>query len=100
MTQLFDLTLAGREAAAVPETGEAAARDYAIVRQTLERISDTWRDQPALEDLAREAGLQPIQLQRVFSRWAGLTPKQFLQAITLDHARDLLRDAASILETS
>ncbi|WP_430513845.1 methylated-DNA--[protein]-cysteine S-methyltransferase [Pannonibacter phragmitetus] len=100
MTQLFDLNLAGREAAAVPETGEAAARDYAIVRQTLERISDTWRDQPALEDLAREAGLQPIQLQRVFSRWAGLTPKQFLQAITLDHARDLLRDAASILETS
>ena len=47
---------------------------------------------PALETLAAEAGLDPIQLQRVFSRWAGITPKQFIQAITLDHARALLRE--------
>lgn len=81
-------------------TGEDAARDYQVVRETLERITETWRDQPQLDDLARQVGLQPIQLQRVFSRWAGLTPKQFVQAITLDHARALLRDAASILDTS
>lgn len=81
-------------------TGEDAARDYKVVRETLERITETWRDQPQLDDLARQVGLQPIQLQRVFSRWAGLTPKQFVQAITLDHARALLRDAASILDTS
>jgi AraC family transcriptional regulator, regulatory protein of adaptative response / methylated-DNA-[protein]-cysteine methyltransferase len=39
-------------------------------------------------------------LQRLFSRWAGLTPKAFLQALTLDHARAMLKDSASILETS
>ncbi|MEJ8474974.1 methylated-DNA--[protein]-cysteine S-methyltransferase [Roseibium algae] len=80
--------------------GSEAATDYRFVRQTLERITMTWREQPSLEQLAKEVDLQPIQLQRVFSRWAGLTPKQFLQAITLDYAKALLRDAASVLEAS
>lgn len=80
--------------------GEEAEQDYRVVRQTLERISGSWRDQPGLDALAVEVGLQPIQLQRVFSRWAGLTPKQFLQAITLDHAKALLRDSASVLDAS
>lgn len=74
--------------------------DYDVVRRTLQAISERWRDQPQLEDLASEAGVQPIQLQRVFSRWAGLTPKQFLQAVTLDHARALLKRSATVLETS
>jgi len=39
-------------------------------------------------------------LQRLFTRWAGLSPKAFLQAVTLDHARTLLRDSASILDTA
>lgn len=80
--------------------GPEAENDYKVVRRTLERITRDWRDQPSLEDLAREVDLQPIQLQRVFSRWAGLTPKQFLQAITLDYAKSLLRDSASVLDTT
>ncbi|MHC5655639.1 methylated-DNA--[protein]-cysteine S-methyltransferase [Stappia sp.] len=79
---------------------EQACRDYEIVRRTLRAITESWRSQPGLDVLAREAGVQPIQLQRVFSRWAGITPKQFLQAITLDHARDLLRRSATVLETT
>ncbi|WP_037546272.1 methylated-DNA--[protein]-cysteine S-methyltransferase [Stappia stellulata] len=74
--------------------------DYDVVRRTLQAITERWRDQPQLEELAAEAGVQPIQLQRVFSRWAGLTPKQFLQAVTLDHARALLKSSATVLETS
>lgn len=84
---------------ALPVAGEAAG-DYEVVRRTLQFITETWRDQPDLEEIARHAGLQPIQLQRVFSRWAGITPKQFLQALTLDHARALLKDAASVLDTT
>lgn len=80
--------------------GEEANENYAVVRQTLERITTDWREQPNLETLAADVGLQPIQLQRVFSIWAGLTPKQFLQAITLDHAKALLRDAATVLDAS
>jgi len=78
----------------------SALEDYRVVQKTLQGISENWREQPSLEELAHSVGLQPIQLQRVFSRWAGITPKQFLQAITIDHARGLLQDSASILEAS
>ena len=74
--------------------------DYERVRSVLANLTENWRDQPSLEDLARPVGLEPEQLQRLFSRWAGLTPKAFLQALTLDHARAMLKDSASILETS
>ncbi|MBG6174401.1 AraC family transcriptional regulator of adaptative response/methylated-DNA-[protein]-cysteine methyltransferase [Labrenzia sp. EL_208] len=99
MTKAIDLSslTPGPEPISV---GEEAAENYAVVRQTLKRITEDWREQPTLEQLAKEARLQPIQLQRVFSRWAGLTPKQFLQAITLDHAKALLRDSVSVLDAS
>ncbi|MBN9673136.1 methylated-DNA--[protein]-cysteine S-methyltransferase [Roseibium aggregatum] len=99
MTRALDLS----KLSANPEPisiGEEAAGNYTVVKRTLERITTDWRDQPSLEQLAKEAGLQPIQLQRVFSRWAGLTPKQFLQAITLDYAKAMLRASESVLDTS
>jgi AraC family transcriptional regulator of adaptative response/methylated-DNA-[protein]-cysteine methyltransferase len=76
------------------------ARDYALVKKTLAFITENWRDQPSLDTIAEEAGLSPHHLQRLFTRWAGLSPKAFLQAVTLDHARGLLRDSASILDAS
>ncbi|AXS38825.1 methylated-DNA--[protein]-cysteine S-methyltransferase [Breoghania sp. L-A4] len=87
----------GKSLAADPEI---SARDYQTIRKTLEFITHTWRDQPGLDEIAAAAGLSPAHLQRVFTRWAGLTPKQFLQAITLDHARELLRGAASVLDAT
>ena len=78
----------------------APPTDYAVVRDTLEFVTENWRDQPSLETIAGEAGLSPGHLQRVFKRWAGISPKEFLQAITLDHARALLRESASILDAS
>jgi AraC family transcriptional regulator of adaptative response/methylated-DNA-[protein]-cysteine methyltransferase len=77
-----------------------AATDYAMVRNTLEFITGNWREQPTLEEISEQAGLSPGHLQRVFKRWAGISPKEFLQAITLDHARGLLRESASILDAS
>lgn len=74
--------------------------DYAIVRDAIEFISRGWREQPSMEQIAAHVGMQPMALQRLFTRWAGLTPKGFLQAVTLDHARRLLADSASVLETS
>ncbi len=64
--------------------------DYDLVRKTIERISLDYRAQPSLEDIASDIGVTPGRLQKTFSRWAGLTPKAFLQAVTLDHARRLL----------
>ncbi len=83
----------------VPDTARGRD-DYEIVRRTIEMISDRWRDQPSLDDLAAHVGLSPLALQRLFSRWAGLSPKSFLQAVTLDHARSLLDASASVLDAS
>jgi AraC family transcriptional regulator of adaptative response/methylated-DNA-[protein]-cysteine methyltransferase len=82
------------------ETLSTPARDYEVVKKTLAFIHENWREQPSLEAIAEQAELSPTHLQRLFTRWAGLSPKAFLQAVTLDHARTLLRDSASILDTA
>jgi AraC family transcriptional regulator, regulatory protein of adaptative response / methylated-DNA-[protein]-cysteine methyltransferase len=74
--------------------------DYDVVRRCIEKISLDYRDQPSLETLAAEVGETPTGLQKLFTRWAGLSPKAFLQAVTLDHARKLLDQGMPLLETS
>ena len=76
------------------------ADDYAIVRQVIELLSQAWRDQPSLETIAAHVGMEPTRLQKLFTRWAGLSPKAFLQAVTLDHARLLLEQSATVLDTT
>lgn len=78
----------------------AAADDYDIVRRAIAHIRGHWRDQPEIEQIAEAAGVTPAELHHLFRRWAGLTPKAFLQALTLDHARRLLRDSASVLDAT
>jgi AraC family transcriptional regulator of adaptative response/methylated-DNA-[protein]-cysteine methyltransferase len=77
-----------------------AAADYDIVRRAIAHIRGRWRTQPEVEEIAEAAGVSPTDLHHLFRRWAGLTPKAFLQALTLDHARMLLRNSASILDAS
>ena len=74
--------------------------DYAVVRQVIEHLSETWREHPSLEAIAARVGMEPTRLQKLFTRWAGLSPKAFLQALTLDHARDLLAQSATVLDTA
>ncbi len=75
--------------------------DYETVRQVIELITEDYRDQPSLETIATRLSQSPTQLQKTFTRWAGLSPKAFLQAVTLDHAKRLLRqEAMPLLETS
>lgn len=85
---------------AVPIRLRDAADDYEVVRRTLAFISDHWRRQPSVEEMAEHVGLSAGHLHHLFRRWAGLTPKDFLQAITLDAARRLLRDEATVLDTA
>jgi AraC family transcriptional regulator of adaptative response/methylated-DNA-[protein]-cysteine methyltransferase len=75
--------------------------DYDTVRRVIELISEEYRDQPSLEVIAARLNQSPTQLQKTFTRWAGLSPKAFLQAVTLDHAKRLLRqEEMPLLETS
>ena len=78
----------------------AAAEDYDVVRRAIAHIRGHWREQPDIETIAEAARVTPTELHHLFRRWAGLTPKAFLQALTLDYARNLLRDSASVLEAT
>ena len=51
-------------------------------------LASNWRTQPEIEEIAEAAGVTPTELHHLFRRWAGLTPKAFLQALTLDSARN------------
>src|SRR5580700_7028235 len=85
---------------AKPGTQNAALRDYDSVRRAIAFISERWRTQPTIEAMAEASSLTPDELHHLFRRWAGLTPKGFMQALTLDHAKNLLRDSASVLDAA
>jgi AraC family transcriptional regulator of adaptative response/methylated-DNA-[protein]-cysteine methyltransferase len=74
--------------------------DYETVRRAIEFIATEYQRQPSLAEVADAAGLSPAELETLFRRWAGLTPKAFLQAVTLDRARRLLAEGASLLDAS
>jgi len=77
-----------------------AAADYDVVRRAIAHIRGNWRSQPEIDTIANAAGVSATDLHHLFRRWCGLTPKAFLQALTLNHARDMLRASASVLETA
>jgi AraC family transcriptional regulator, regulatory protein of adaptative response / methylated-DNA-[protein]-cysteine methyltransferase len=74
--------------------------DYERIRRIVAFISERWREQPSLEDIAAHVGLSTTHVHHLFRRWCGLSPKAFLQAITLDNAKALLADSASVLDTT
>jgi AraC family transcriptional regulator of adaptative response/methylated-DNA-[protein]-cysteine methyltransferase len=84
--------------AGTPNTGPV--EDYDRIRRAIAYISQHWRRQPSLEEIAGHLGLSVSHLHHLFRRWAGITPKAFLQAVTLDRARTLLRQSATILDAS
>lgn len=70
---------------------------YERIAKVIRYMDANHREQPDLATLAREAGLNPHHFHRVFSEWAGVTPKDFLQCITLAHVRPALRAGESVL---
>lgn len=75
--------------------------DYRIVSDVIALLTEDYQSQPSLEAIARRIGFDPTELQKTFTRWAGLSPKAFLQAVTIDHAKRLLREEnMPLLETS
>ncbi len=77
-----------------------ASRDYERIEQAINFLADNRRDQPTLNEVASEINLSEFHFQKIFKRWAGLSPKQFLQCITLENAKDMLQQDHSLLETS
>ncbi len=76
------------------------ARDYARIEAAILYLEEHFRDQPSLDEVAREVGLSPHHFQRLFRRWAGVSPKRFGQLLTLEHAKAQLEASASILDAA
>jgi AraC family transcriptional regulator of adaptative response/methylated-DNA-[protein]-cysteine methyltransferase len=76
------------------------AEDYARVKRAIEFVHANWREQPSLSRIAAHVGLSPGHFHQLFTRWAGLSPKAFVQALTLAEARVLLRRSASVLDAA
>ena len=73
---------------------------YGRMADALSHLGDTWRDWPDLAECARAVGLSPHHFQREFTRWAGISPKQYQAALAHAEAGDLLRQGASLLDAS
>lgn len=77
-----------------------AANDYARIEKAIEYLADNYRCQPSLKAVARHVGLSEFHLQRLFRRFAGISPKRFVQYLTAGHARALLANNRNVLEAS
>ena len=79
------------------QSAAASDRDYDRVERAIRYIAANRLEQPSLDEVADAMGLSPFHAQRVFSRWAGLSPKRFLGLLTIEHAKALLRSSESVL---
>ena len=73
---------------------------HALIARAIDHIGKEVSEQPSLEELSASVGLSPAHFQRVFSQWAGVSPKRYQQYLTLDHAKRLLADRFTLLDTA
>ena len=74
--------------------------DYRRIEKALRYIEENAFKQPVLAEIADEIGMSPYHLQRTFTRWTGISPKRFLQAVTVERARKLLLDSRPTLDAA
>ena len=74
--------------------------DYLRIEQAILYLENHYKDQPSLEELAANIGLSEYHFQRLFTRWAGVSPKRFLQFLTKEGAKELLDRSENLLDTT
>lgn len=74
--------------------------DYLRIEQAIQYLENHYKDQPSLEEVAASIGLSEFHFQRLFTRWAGVSPKRFLQFVTKENAKDLLDQAENLLDAT
>jgi AraC family transcriptional regulator of adaptative response/methylated-DNA-[protein]-cysteine methyltransferase len=77
-----------------------ALLDYQRIKKAIEFITEHAAEQPQLEPIAAHVHLSPYHFQRLFLRWAGISPKKFLQYITLEHSKKRLRSGNNLAEVA
>lgn len=81
-------------------SGRPGRADYIVVERAIRFIETHARQQPSLALIADHVGTSESHLQRLFTRWAGISPKRFLQYLTHEHCRQLLRESRSLLDAT
>jgi AraC family transcriptional regulator of adaptative response/methylated-DNA-[protein]-cysteine methyltransferase len=79
---------------------EQLSREYVMVEKALVYVDEHAQRQPDLKEIAAAVGMSEFHFQRLFTHWAGISPKRFLEFITRERARDLLDRSATILQTT
>lgn len=74
--------------------------DYVRIEKAIRYLDENFHRQPSLAEVAQAVGLSEYHFQRLFRRWAGISPKRFLQFLTAEHAKQLLRDSRSTLDVA
>jgi AraC family transcriptional regulator, regulatory protein of adaptative response / methylated-DNA-[protein]-cysteine methyltransferase len=82
------------------ETLSQAAIDYARIERALQFLNDNYLRRPTLDEVSAHIHLSRFHFERLFQRWAGTSPKRFLQCLTKEHAKALLRESVSLLDTA
>ena len=77
-----------------------ACDPYRRIEQAIQFLEGSFRNQPSLDEIAASVHLSKYHFQRLFKRWAGVTPSQFLQYLTIEYAKARLNEAQSILDTT
>lgn len=76
------------------------SKDYERIEKVIRYLEKEWPNQPDLNQVATVVGLSPFHLQRLFKRWAGVSPKRFLQYLTVEHAKRRLKESRSVLDSA
>jgi AraC family transcriptional regulator of adaptative response/methylated-DNA-[protein]-cysteine methyltransferase len=76
------------------------AMDYARIERALRFLNGNYLRQPTLDEIAAHVHLSPFHFERLFQRWAGTSPKRFLQYLTKEHAKTILQDSRSLLDAT
>lgn len=71
--------------------------NYQRIADAINYIKLNFKDQPNLDEVAEKVNLSPFHFQRLFTEWAGISPKKFLQYLSLDYAKGILKDKKATL---
>lgn len=74
--------------------------DYDRIEKAISFITQRVKNQPSLDEISAHLHMSPFHFQRIFCRWAGVTPKKYLQVLTVERAKKLLSESKSLLEVS
>jgi len=79
---------------------QTKAEDYRRIEKAIEFLAENYHQQPSLDEVARSVNLSEFHFQRLFRRWAGISPKRLVQFLTLEHAKQALEESRSVLDAA